>query len=94
VSDPWLLSLGVAYDSSMLDGDQRSPSLPVGDTWRFGLGGQYAYNAKVTLGAAYELGWFGNLPMNVSRGPVAGTVSGEYKDAAIHVVSLNLDYKF
>lgn len=94
VSDPWLLSAGVAYDSSMMDDDQRGPALPVGDTWRFGLGGQYAYNAKVTVSGAYELAWDGNPPMNVSRGPVAGTVSGEYKDVAIHVFDMTLNYKF
>jgi hypothetical protein len=30
----------------------------------------------------------------VNRGPVAGTVSGEYKDTAIHVLDLTLNYKF
>ncbi len=94
LSDPWLLTAGVAYDSAMLDDDQRGPALPVGDAWRFGLGGLYKYSSKVTLGGAYELFWSGNLPMTVSRGPVAGTVSGNYKDTAIHVISLNLDYKF
>lgn len=94
LSDPWLLSAGVAYDSAMLDDDQRSPALPVGDTWRFALGGQYRWSPKVTLSGAYELAWGGNLPMNVSRGPVAGTVSGEYKDTAIHVLDLTMNYKF
>lgn len=94
MSDPWMLTAGVAYDSSMLDDDQRSPSLPVGETWRFALGGLYKYSEKITLGAAYELAWGGSLPMNVSRGPVAGTVSGEYNDTSISVISLNLNYKF
>jgi len=94
LSDPWLLSVGVAYDSAMLDDDQRSPALPVGDTWRFALGGQYRWSPKLTLSGAYELAWGGNLPMNVSRGPVAGTVSGEYKDTAIHVLDLTMNYKF
>jgi long-chain fatty acid transport protein len=94
VSDPWLLTTGVAYDSSMINDDQRSPALPVGDTWRFGLGGLYTYSEKVTLGTAYELAWGGDMPMTVSRGPAAGTVSGEYKNTAIHVLSLNMNYKF
>jgi len=94
LSDPWLLSAGVSYDSSMLDDDQRSPSLPVGDTWRFALGGQYRWSPKVTVSGAYELAWGGNLPMNVSRGPVAGTVSGEYNNVAIHVLDVTLNYKF
>jgi len=93
VSDPWLLSAGVAYDSSMINDDQRNPVLPVGDTWRFALGGQYFWTPKVTVSGAYELAWGGNLPMTVSK-PVAGTVSGEYKDTAIHVLDLTLNYKF
>lgn len=94
LSDPWMLTAGVAYDSSMLDDDQRSPALPVGEAWRFALGGLYNYSEKITLGAAYELAWSGSLPMTVSRGPVAGTVSGEYNDTSISVISLNLNYKF
>jgi long-chain fatty acid transport protein len=83
----------VAYDSAMLDDDQRNPILPVGDTWRFALGGQYFWTPKVTVSGAYELAWGGNLPMNVSK-TVSGTVSGEYKDTAIHVLDLTLNYKF
>ncbi len=93
VSDPWLLSAGVAYDSSMIDDSQRNPVLPVGDTWRFGLGGQYFWTPKVTVSGAYELAWSGNLPMTVSK-TVAGTVSGDYKNTAIHVLDLTLNYKF
>jgi long-chain fatty acid transport protein len=93
MSDPWLLSAGVAYDSAMLDDKQRNPVMPVGDTWRFALGGQYFWTPKVTLSGAYELAWSGNLPMNVSKS-VPGTVSGEYKDMAIHVINLALNYKY
>ena len=93
VSDPWLLSAGVAYDSSMMDDSQRNPLFPLGDAWRFGLGGQYFWTPKVTVSGAYELAWGGNLPMTVSR-TVAGTVSGEYKNTAIHVLDLTLNYKF
>lgn len=93
VFDPWLLSAGVAYDRSMIDDDQRNPVLPVGDTWRFALGGQYFWTPKVTVSGAYELAWGGNLPMTVSK-PVSGTVSGEYKDTAIHVLDLTVNYKF
>jgi hypothetical protein len=45
------------------------------------------------VSGAYELVWSGNLPMTVSK-PVPGTVSGEYKDTAIHVLNLALNYKF
>ena len=30
VADPWLLTAGVAYDSSMVDDEDRTPDLPMG----------------------------------------------------------------
>jgi long-chain fatty acid transport protein len=92
VSDPWLLSAGIAYDSSMLDDGQRSPALPVGASWRFGLGAEYLLNRNLTLGGAYELVWGGDLSMDVNRG-LAGRVSGEYTGSALHVIALNLGWK-
>jgi len=40
-SDDWLLSFGVAYDSSMVDDADRTLDTPVGATWRFSIGGQH-----------------------------------------------------
>jgi len=94
VSEPWLLTGGVAYDSSMLDEEDISPALPVGETWRFALGTRYDWSKDVTLGAAYALGWGGDLDMDVERGPLAGRVSGTYESTALHVVSLNVDWRF
>jgi long-chain fatty acid transport protein len=94
LSDPWLLTGGVAYDSSMLDEEDISPALPVGETWRFALGTRYDWSKDVTFGAAYALGWGGDLDMDVERGPLAGRVSGTYENTALHVVSLNLDWRF
>jgi len=93
VSDPWLLSCGAAYDSSMLDDDQRSPALPVGEQWRLGLGAQYAWSRDLTLGGAYEVAWGGDLDLDVERGR-AGRVSGRYNDAALHAFNVSLDWKF
>ena len=94
VSEPWLLTAGIAYDSSMLDDDERVPSLPVGETWRFALGTRYNWSQDVTLGAAYELAWGGDLDMDVNRGPLAGGVSGTYENTALHVASLNAEWRF
>lgn len=93
VSEPWLLSVGAAYDSSMLDDDERSPSLPVGEQWRLGLGGQYAWSQDLTIGGAYEIAWGGDLDMDVDRRRT-GRVSGQYTDAALHVLNVSLDWKF
>jgi long-chain fatty acid transport protein len=93
VAEPWLLSCGAAYDSSMIDDEQRGPTLPVGETWRFGVGGQYAWSQRLTLSGAYELAWGGDLPMDVQRGQ-SNRVSGTYRDTAMHAIMLGLDWKF
>ena len=37
---------------------------------------------------AYEAVLSGNLAMAVNRGPLAGSVAGEYEDVAIHFISV------
>jgi long-chain fatty acid transport protein len=94
LSGPWQLSAGIAYDSDMIKGNDISPALPVGKTWRFGLGSRYAWSKDITLGAAYELVWFGDLDVDLARGPLAGQVSGTFENTAMHVVSLNAEWRF
>lgn len=94
LSSPWLLTGGIAYDSSLLDDDERSPAMPVGENWRFALGTRYTWSPDLAFGAAYELAWGGDLDMDVERGPLAGRVSGTWEDSALHVVSLNADWRF
>jgi hypothetical protein len=38
--------------------------------------------------------WMGDLDMGLNRGPLAGSVSGQYDDADIHFISFNLNWKF
>jgi long-chain fatty acid transport protein len=93
-TDAWRLTGGVAYDSAMMDEEDVTPSLPVGETWRFGLGTRYAWSQNVSLAGAYELAWSGDVDMDVARGPLAGRVSGTYEDAALHVVTLGIEWRF
>jgi long-chain fatty acid transport protein len=94
VADPWLLSVGIAYDTSMVDDRDRTPDLPIGEQWRFGLGAHYDWSQQLAFGLAYELLWGGNLAMDLNRGPLAGRVEGSYDDAAIHFISFNVNWKF
>jgi len=94
VSDPLLLSFGIAYDSSMMDDEERSPSLPVGETWRFGAGGQYKWKKNIDIGFAYEFIWGGDMSLDVNRGPLAGRVSGDYTNTAMHFINLALKWRF
>ena len=60
-SDKWLFSGGVAYDSSAVDDEQRTVTLPMGQAWRFGVGAQYQLTEKLNMGAAYTFMWGGDL---------------------------------
>jgi opacity protein-like surface antigen len=66
----------------------------MGDSYRFGTGTQYKLKENVLLNFAYELTWLGTLKVNQTRGPLAGTVAGEYDNAAIHAFQLALQYRF
>jgi len=49
-SEKWLLSAGFAYDSSPIDDEHRTLSLPVGETYRIGVGAQWALKESLHLG--------------------------------------------
>ena len=94
IADPWLLTAGVAYDSSMVDDEDRTPDLPLGASWRFGLGARYDWSPGFALGAGYTLMWNGDLDMDVNRGPLAGRASGTYEDTFMSIINFYLDWKF
>ena len=94
VAQPWLLTAGVAYDSSMVDDEDRTPDLPMGEAWRFGLGARYDWSKKLALGVGYTFLWSEDLDMDVNRGPLAGKVSGTYENASMNFINLYLNWKF
>ncbi len=94
ISDPWRLTFGVAYDSSMTTASTRTLALAVGDQWRFGIGAKYALKKDVELGLAYEFVWGGSPSVDVNRGPLAGQVAGNYNSTWIQFLALNATWKF
>jgi len=93
-SESLLLSLGVAYDSSIVDDDDRTLDLPLGDSWRFGSGAHYKFRDNLDISLAYELWWLGDLPVDVDDGPLTGRVSGEYDGTLVHVINVGLIRRF
>ncbi len=94
-NEKWTFTGGVAYDSSAVDSEHRTVTLPIGQAWRVGVGAIYQVSAKVNVGLAYEFLWAGN--MSVDQGinnPVRGRVSGSYNDAWFSFASLSLGWKF
>ena len=98
-SEKWLLSGGVAFDSSAVTSENRTVTLPMGQAWRFGLGAQYQISKSVNIGAACTFMWAGNMSVNQQSAlPVAlggrGNVSGSYEDAWFTFANINLTWKF
>ena len=93
-SSLWLWSFGVAYDSSIMDDDQRGPSLPVGETWRLGAGGTYQWSKTLDVNFDYELAWGGTLSVDQNRSPFVGRLAGEYQDTSISFFVANFRWKF
>jgi long-chain fatty acid transport protein len=93
-SAPLMLSAGIAYDSTMVDEEDLTPDLPMGDQWRFGVGAQHEWSDSLTLGFGYQLLWMGDLDMDLNRGPLAGQVSGTYKSTAMHFFNFNVIWKY
>jgi long-chain fatty acid transport protein len=94
VAAPWLLTAGIAYDSSMMDDEDRTPDLPLGEAWRFGLGARYDWSKNLAFGMGYTFLWSGDLDMDVNRGPLAGRVSGTYKNTSMNFINFYLSWKF
>ena len=94
-TDKWLLSSGIAYDTSAVEDEDRTVTLPMGETWRFGLGAQYQVSQAISLGAAYTFMWAGD--MSVDQGDdlsLRGRVSGSYDSAWFSIASLFMTWKF
>lgn len=88
-----LLSAGVAYDSSMVKDQYRTPDLATGASTRFGLGTQYRLKDNLTLDFGWTFCWMGDLGMNQSS-PLKGRLSGTYENAYINFISANLKWIF
>ncbi len=49
-------------------------------------------NEKVKLGFSYEVSYMGDLSISQNRGPLAGQVTGAYKDAMMHFFAFTLNW--
>ena len=93
LTEQWRLNTGIAFDTSMVDDDDVTPDLPTGDSWRYALGGTYAYSETLAFSAGYEIIWFGDTELDVERAIPGSQVSGTYETYAIHFFSLSVNWK-
>ncbi|MDR4493959.1 MAG: OmpP1/FadL family transporter [Nitrospirales bacterium] len=93
----WLFNTGLGYDTSMLKDRDRTVSLPVGKTIKFGVGAEWQPKETYTVGFNYELVWSGDMTVNQQAGlpgPIAsrGNVVGTFRDSKIHFFNVNLKW--
>jgi len=93
-ADNWLWSAGFAYDTNPADDDTRTPDLPVDRQIRVASGIQYDWNEDITIGAAYQYLDAGDAEIDQEGGPMQGSLKGEYDTNVIHVMAVNLSWKF
>jgi long-chain fatty acid transport protein len=94
-SEKWVFSGGAAFDSSAVESANRTVTVPMGQTWRFGLGAQYQLSRAINVGLAETFMWGGNL--SVDQGTdlsLRGRVSGSYNSAWFAVTALSMTWKF
>ncbi|MCS3458484.1 OmpP1/FadL family transporter [Aeromonas sp. BIGb0445] len=89
LSPEWLLSTGIAYDSSFYQSQSdASLTLPSDRAWRLGAGARYRLSANQSVGTALEYLNLGNAQVQ------GGGLSGEYQNMALYFMTVNYDYRF
>ena len=86
----WTFSGGFAFDSSIMNDADRTVFTPVGAAWRFSLGAQWQTSDAVQLGLANTFIVGGNLPLSQNRGPLAGTLEGQYSGTVMNMLAFNV----
>ncbi len=93
-AEPWLWSVGFAYDSSPVDDEDRTPDMPLDRQIRLATGLQYDWNENVTIGGAYTYIDLGDAEIDQQGGPLQGNLKGDYKTNHVHTLALNLVWRF
>jgi long-chain fatty acid transport protein len=77
-SEKWLFNTGVAYDTGLSGKKHRSLAIPMGKMYRWGVGTEYRKRNDLTIGAAMDIMYEGDLQVNSESG--GGRVDGEYEN--------------
>lgn len=89
----WVLSAGFAHDSAPVSHFHRTPTAPFDENFRYGVGLQYDWSERMTVGAAYEFLDLGEAEIANLQRP-AGALDGDYSSNHVHFIALNVSWKF
>ncbi|MCP1645498.1 long-chain fatty acid transport protein [Pseudomonas citronellolis] len=90
----WRWSFGVGYDSSAVDEKDRTVDNPMGEAWRLATGVDYQVDEGLDLHLAYTLVWLGDMDDQQTKARSGTTLSGTYKDAALHIIGGGATWRF
>jgi long-chain fatty acid transport protein len=87
-SETWLLQAGIAYDTSPVDSDDRTPDMPIDRQIRYATGAQYKWKQDVSLGGQFVYADYGKAKIRNAL------LKGDYERNDIFFFSMNLNWKF
>lgn len=90
----WILSAGLAYDSSPVDDADRTIDLPLDRQIRVGIGAEYEKRDDFVLGFSYVYLDAGDAEVDQTGGPLSGDIRGEFDRNAVHFLNVNARWRF
>ncbi|TDF84404.1 OmpP1/FadL family transporter [Pseudomonas sp. H9] len=87
-------SMGLGYDSSAVDDKDRTVDNPMGEAWRLATGVNYQVDKGLDVHAAYTLVWLGDMDVEQSKARSGSTLSGTYRNAALHALGAGATWRF
>lgn len=87
-------SFGVGYDSSAVDDKDRTVDNPMAETWRLATGVNYQLEEGFDLHLAYTLVWLGDMDVEQTKSRSGETLSGTYRNSALHIVGGGATWRF
>lgn len=87
-------SMGLGYDSSAVDDDDRTADNPMAEAWRLATGINYAVDEGLDLHLAYTLVWLGDMDINQTKKRSGDSLSGSYDNSALHILGGGAVWRF
>jgi len=86
--EEWLLQLGMSYDTSPVDKEDRTADMPIDRQIRYATGVQYKWSDRLSTGAQFVYADYGKAKIDSDQ------LRGDYKQNDIFFLAVNANWKF
>jgi long-chain fatty acid transport protein len=86
--EKWLLQLGMSYDTSPVDKEDRTADMPIDRQIRYATGVQYKWSDRLSTGAQFVYADYGKAKIDSDQ------LKGDYKQNDIFFLAVNANWKF